>query len=240
MAADLLPALDPRLPHVLRLPPMAGAASVAEEVRQALGGSQLRGELLLLASDWPLPIQELRSLQDLVEARGLHLTVVRSGRPETLVAAAALGLLAEAPMAAAAQESAGRGSHGAGAAELRLHRGTLRAGDHRQEEGSVLLLGDLNAGARLSATGDILVWGRLRGVAHAGCHGDRQARIVALQLRPVQLRIADAVARGPEEPPAAGLAEQARLVDGEIRIEPAEPFWPALGAPKVERPAGRP
>lgn len=219
---------------------MAGAASVAEEVRQALGGSQLRGELLLLASDWPLPIQELRSLQDLVEARGLHLTVVRSGRPETLVAAAALGLLAEAPMAAAAQESAGRGSHGAGAAELRLHRGTLRAGDHRQEEGSVLLLGDLNAGARLSAAGDILVWGRLRGVAHAGCHGDRQARIVALQLRPVQLRIADAVARGPEEPPAAGLAEQARLVDGEIRIEPAEPFWPALGAPKVERPAGRP
>lgn len=219
---------------------MAGAASVAEEVRQALGGSQLRGELLLLASDWPLPIQELRSLQDLVEARGLHLTVVRSGRPETLVAAAALGLLAEAPMAAAAQESAGRGSHGAGAAELRLHRGTLRAGDHRQEEGSVLLLGDLNAGARLSAAGDILVWGRLRGVAHAGCHGDRQARIVALQLRPVQLRIADAVARGPEEPPAAGLAEQARLVDGEIRIEPAEPFWPALGPPKVERPAGRP
>lgn len=219
---------------------MAGAASVAEEVRQALGGSQLRGELLLLASDWPLPIQELRSLQDLVEARGLHLTVVRSGRPETLVAAAALGLLADAPMAAAAQEKAGRGSHGARAAELRLHRGTLRAGDHRQEEGSVLLLGDLNAGARLSAAGDILVWGRLRGVAHAGCHGDRQARIVALQLRPVQLRIADAVARGPEEPPAAGLAEQARLVDGEIRIEPAEPFWPALGAPKVERPAGRP
>ena len=36
--------------------------------------------------------------------------------------------------------------------------------------------------------------GRLRGVAHAGCHGDQQARITALQLRPVQLRIAAAVA----------------------------------------------
>jgi septum site-determining protein MinC len=104
----------------------------------------------------------------------------------------------------------------------------------------VLLLGDLNAGARLSATGDILVWGRLRGIAHAGCHGDRQARIVALQLRPLQLRIADAVARGPEEAPAPGLAEQARLVDGEIRIEAAEPFWPGLGQGGGGRPSGRP
>jgi len=77
-------------------------------------------------------------------------------------------------------------------------------------------------------------------VANAGCHGDRQARIVALQLRPLQLRIADAVARGPEEDPALGLAEQARLVGGEIRIEPAEPFWPALGQQGGGRPSTRP
>ena len=72
----------------------------------------------------------------------------------------------------------------------------------------------------------MLVWGRLRGVAHAGRHGDASARIVALQLQPLQLRIADAVARGPEERPPQGLAEQARLVEGEIRIEPAPPHWP--------------
>jgi septum site-determining protein MinC len=72
----------------------------------------------------------------------------------------------------------------------------------------------------------VLVWGRLRGVAHAGRQGDRSARIIALQLRPLQLRIADAVARGPEETPAAGQAEEARLVDGEIRIDPASPCWP--------------
>jgi septum site-determining protein MinC len=109
------------------------------------------------------------------------------------------------------------------ASDLLVHRGTLRSGDHLQAEGSVLLLGDVNPGARISAAGHVLVWGRLRGVAHAGVTGDRQARIVALQLRPLQLRIADAVARGPEDLPPPGLAEEARLVDGEIRIDPAPP-----------------
>lgn len=252
MVADLLPAPDPRLPHVLRLPPRVGAASAADEVRQALGTRALRGDLTLLAADWPLPLPELRALQDLVERHGLRLAAVRSERPETLVAAAALGLAAEAPVGAGAavddekaagdliRDAALPRSPGGGPGELHLHRGTLRAGDHRQVEGSVLLLGDLNAGARLSASGDILVWGRLRGVAHAGCRGDRGARIVALQLRPLQLRIADAVARGPEEAPAPGLAEQARLVGGEIRIEPAEPIWPAPAAGSRERSTDRP
>ncbi|MEY3964182.1 MAG: putative septum site-determining protein MinC, partial [Cyanobacteriota bacterium] len=70
---------------------------------------------------------------------------------------------------------------------------------------------------------------RLRGSAHAGCRGDAQARIVALQLRPLQLRIADAVARGPDEAPPAGLAEQAVLSDGAIRLEAASPVWPLGG-----------
>ncbi|MFM7313491.1 MAG: septum site-determining protein MinC, partial [Cyanobium sp.] len=56
--------------------------------------------------------------------------------------------------------------------------------------------------------------------------GNREARITAMQLRPLQLRIADAVARGPEEAPAPGQAEEARLVDGMIRIDPASPCWP--------------
>ena len=109
------------------------------------------------------------------------------------------------------------------------HQGTLRSGDHLQVEGTVLLLGDVNPGARISAGGHVLVWGRLRGIAHAGCHGDNTARIVALQLRPLQLRIATAVARGPEGLPPEGLAEEARIVDGAIQIDPAQPSWPLSG-----------
>ena len=87
------------------------------------------------------------------------------------------------------------------------------------------MLGDVNPGARVSAGGDVRVWGRLRGIAHAGQAGNSAARIVALHLRP-QLRIADAVARGPEDLPPAGFSEEALLLDGAIAIRPAEPLWP--------------
>ena len=92
----------------------------------------------------------------------------------------------------------------------------------------MLVLGDVNPGARVEARGHVLVWGTLRGVAHAGNRGDRSARITALQLRPVQLRIAEAVARGPAELPVPGVAEQAELVAGLITINPAAPQWPLV------------
>ena len=114
---------------------------------------------------------------------------------------------------------------------LSVHQGTVRAGDHRQVTGSLLVLGDVNPGAQISATGHVMVWGKLRGIAHAGCSGDRMARIVALHLHPLQLRIADQVARGPAEAPPAGLAEKAHLVDGQIKIDPADPSWPLGGVP---------
>ncbi len=218
MAAALIQAIDGQQPHLLWLPAQEGSASALEEVRYALGSRQPPpGPVVLEAGRWLLRLPDLRQLQELLGSLQLELVRVASSRPETLVAAAALGLDTDL--------GAGRPAPPAAAPtpDLLVHRGTLRAGDHLQGEGSVLLLGDVNPGARISAAGNVLVWGRLRGVAHAGVSGDRGARIVALQLRPLQLRIADVVARGPEGLPPPGLAEQARLVDGEIRIDPAAP-----------------
>ena len=106
--------------------------------------------------------------------------------------------------------------------KILFHEGTLRSGDHLYAEGDVLLLGDVNPGAQISAGGNVMIWGRLRGIAHAGREGNTKARIIALQLRPLQLRIADAIARGPEEDPQPGLAEEASLKEGKIFIEPAK------------------
>jgi septum site-determining protein MinC len=220
LAAALIQALDDRQPHLLRLPAQQGSASALEEVRYALGSRHPRaGTVVLEAGRWPLRLPELRQLQELLAPLQLDLIRVAADHPETLVAAAALGLDIDPgppqPIAAPAPAVV--------APDLLVHRGTLRSGDHLQAEGSVLLLGDVNPGARISAAGHVLVWGRLRGIAHAGVAGDRNARIVALQLRPLQLRIADMVARGPEGLPPPGLAEQALLVEGEIRIDPAAP-----------------
>jgi septum site-determining protein MinC len=230
MAAVLVPAMDPHQPHRLRLPNPNGEATALEELQYALGSFSVRGALTLEADDWLLRLPELRALRDQLETIGLRLVAMRSRRRETLVAASALGLVGEWPLEQetgpnlAASDIATAAPPMAQA--LTIHQGTLRSGDHLQVEGSVLLLGDVNPGARISACGHVLVWGRLRGVAHAGRRGEHEARIVAMQLRPLQLRIADVVARGPQDPPPDGLAEEARLVGEEIRIDPAPPFWP--------------
>jgi len=232
MASQLLLAAAAGEPHRLRLASATSAAgSLVAEVGYALGALPPRGEwlsqeLVLACGDWVLTVADLRDLEPLLLERGLRLVRVEAPAPEALVAAASLGLVTQLQRPAEGAASAANDPAGPTAAQgLTIHQGTLRSGDHLQVEGSVLLLGDVNPGARLSAAGDVRVWGRLRGVAHAGCQGNRQARIVALQLRPLQLRIAEAVARGPEDLPPLGYAEQALLVAGAIAIEPAEPIW---------------
>lgn len=74
------------------------------------------------------------------------------------------------------------------------HTGTLRGGQALHHVGNLVVVGDVNPGAEVVATGDIVVFGRLTGVAHAGAQGDESARVYALQLRAVQLRIASCIA----------------------------------------------
>ena len=103
-----------------------------------------------------------------------------------------------------------------------FHQGTVRSGEYLESSGDLLILGDVNPGANVSAEGNIIIWGRLLGIAHAGSKGNSKATISALQLRPVQLRIAKKIARGPKEKPQLGLAEQARIDSEEIIISPLE------------------
>lgn len=74
------------------------------------------------------------------------------------------------------------------------HTGTLRGGQSLHHVGNIIIVGDVNPGAEVIATGDILVFGSLRGVAHAGAQGDASARVHALDLAPTQLRIATFIA----------------------------------------------
>ena len=103
-----------------------------------------------------------------------------------------------------------------------FHQGTVRSGEYLDSPGDLLILGDVNPGAKVSAKGNIIIWGRLLGIAHAGREGNSRATISALQLRPLQLRIAKKIARGPKEKPQLGIAEQARIASEEIIIFPLE------------------
>ena len=106
------------------------------------------------------------------------------------------------------------------------HRGTLRGGQALANVGHIVVIGDVNPGAELVAGGDILVFGALRGVAHAGAQGDGSARVYALALTPTQLRIATTIAAGSDERASSPVAEEAYL-DGD-RIVIVTAGQPAL------------
>ena len=99
------------------------------------------------------------------------------------------------------------------------HRGTLRGGQALHNLGNLAVIGDVNPGAELVASGDIVVFGALRGVAHAGAQGDRAARVIALELAPTQLRIATLIAVSDAGTKARG-PEHASIVDERIVVVP--------------------
>lgn len=111
-----------------------------------------------------------------------------------------------------------------------LYRGSLRSGQIFRHAGPIIILGDVNPGAEVISGGDVFVWGRLRGMVHAGAMGDETALVAALDFEPVQVRIAGYIAMSPkgtsEEPgrwfwkrSAVGKPEVARLVGGQIVVD---------------------
>jgi septum site-determining protein MinC len=101
-------------------------------------------------------------------------------------------------------------------------RQTICSGQSIRHDGNIVICGDVNPGAEVVATGDIIVFGTLRGVAHAGAAGDEGCQIVAINLRPTQIRIAGYIARSPDAvaPPLSKYPEVARVQDSEIHIIP--------------------
>lgn len=77
--------------------------------------------------------------------------------------------------------------------ETKFHRGSVRSGKKIEAEGSIVILGDVNAGAEIMATDNIVVVGSLRGVAHAGAKGNKEAIVSAGVFEAVQVRIANIV-----------------------------------------------
>ena len=77
--------------------------------------------------------------------------------------------------------------------ETKFHRGSLRSGQRLETEGSIVILGDVNSGAEVIASDNIVVLGNLRGLAHAGAKGNKNAIIAAGNLDTVQIRISNIV-----------------------------------------------
>lgn len=108
--------------------------------------------------------------------------------------------------------------------DTKFIRSTIRSGQRIEEKGNIVIIGDVNPGAEIVAAGNIIVMGSLRGVAHAGRNGKKDAIVAAFNLEPTQLRIADIIARAPDSKEfESSIPEVATIKDGKLVIEPYLP-----------------
>ena len=92
-------------------------------------------------------------------------------------------------------------------------KSNCRSGTIIDHSDDVIVLGDVNPGAQIIASGDIIVIGTLRGVAHAGANASdgESAVIIALSLKPSQLRIGMHLSVAPPEKPKASRASKPEI-----------------------------
>lgn len=103
-----------------------------------------------------------------------------------------------------------------------FYRGTLRSGQILESETSVVVLGDVNPGAKVIAVGNIVVLGALKGTAYAGITGNDHSVVVALEMNPVQIRIGDVIARSTDKKPASKKSSEPQIAfveNGNIYID---------------------
>lgn len=103
--------------------------------------------------------------------------------------------------------------------ETKFHRGSLRSGQKLESEGSIVIIGDVNSGAEVMASDNIIVLGTLRGLAHAGAKGNKQAIIAAGLIDTVQIRISNIVKEIDRDEEPLHKQSYVSVVDDEIIID---------------------
>ncbi|MCS6906751.1 MAG: septum site-determining protein MinC [Anaerolineales bacterium] len=162
--------------------------------------------------------EEILALKDYLSQRGLTLWAVLSDSPSTQLAAQKLGLATRLNRPPKDKVPSLSTIVHDGEEALLINK-TLRSGYRVEYAGHVVVLGDVNPGAEIIASGSIMVWGRLRGVAHAGAEGNTQAIVCALDLQPTQLRIAGQIALTPQRK-GKPQPEVVRLQNGQLVAQP--------------------
>jgi len=137
-----------------------------------------------------LHVNELSALRDQLSDSGVSIWAVISESPKTEKTAQLLGLATRISKPRP-QESVSYDAPLVNEGSALFINKTLRSGTRIEYPGNVVILGDVNPGAEVIAEGSVIVWGRVRGMLHAGCAGDTEAIICALDLQSPQVRIAN-------------------------------------------------
>lgn len=182
------------------------------------------GPVTLQVIDRALEARQLKAIADALQEVQLRLTRVETNHPATAALAIEMGYALQFTPPAPTQEPIAVDPDLDLAPDCLYLDKTLRSGAEIRYPGTVVIRGDANPGSAIAAGGDILVWGRLCGVAHAGINGNESAIIMALNLATNQVRIASRTARVPESKLDVPCPEVAYISGKGIRISPAADF----------------
>jgi septum site-determining protein MinC len=98
---------------------------------------------------------------------------------------------------------------------------TIRNGQRLEIDGDYTLVGDVNDGAEIFATGSVAIFGTIRGLVHAGCGGDDTSIIIANRMMPNQLRIAKKIVAFPKKRKTS-FTEMAKIDNDNIVVVPLD------------------
>lgn len=181
----------------------------------------LKGAKIILdVDDHSLGAAALAKLRDEISDRGLALWAVLTKSETTERTAQMLGMATRIHQTEPMENGAKGPAEGVDALLIRRN---LRSGANLSYPGHITVIGDVNPGAQIIAGGDVVVWGRLRGTVHAGAEGDENAVVCAMDLSPIQLRIAGHIAISPESQGEPG-PEMAFVRDGQVVAEAWRPM----------------
>jgi septum site-determining protein MinC len=180
--------------------------------------------VLLETGPRAVDVLELEELIALLSQHGMTLTSVIGGRNAQDAFEQVRSAIPPPPEAFSADDetAVSEAAIPSDTAPAMLIRRTVRSGQRYRYAGTIVIIGDVNPGAEVIAEGDVIVWGKLRGVVHAGAAGNDNAIVSALILAPTQLRISGYIARAPDDKRRQRnvSAEIARVRDGRIVVEP--------------------
>ena len=173
------------------------------------------GRVVVSVGERLLDVKQIETVGKLLTDHQMTLWAVYSNADETTKAAQAVGLETQDTIAVATTPPID---------ELELTtktiRRTLRSGQQVEHQGHVVIVGDVNPGARVAAGGHIIVWGKLRGTAHAGAIVPEEGFVCALELAPTQLIIGNVISRTPPDDSSGQvIPEMAFVQDGQIVAE---------------------
>lgn len=175
-------------------------------------------KLILEVGNHMLNAAAMAKLRDHISEIGLSLWAVLSNSPTTEQTAQTLGLATRIHQAHPEQEMHRLDTTLSGDEAILVMR-TLRSGNSIVHPGHIIIVGDVNPGAEVVAGGNVIVWGRLRGMVHAGVEGDDHAIVCALDLSPTQLRIANMISIPPEDEKDHDHPEMAVVRGGQVIAE---------------------